>query len=151
MPAVSNETLLRYCVTIYDILAKNTNKRKVNGKFVQLWEGKLVETFAGSGVSNAFYGKVMNTLYEIGCLSMLRRGARGSLTQIIVLRRPEAFDLERVHGLTSHLTSPSEYDTLSQRVDQMERRFDGIDVAKMFSVLESRVRTLEAKLAGASK
>ena len=151
MPPVSNETLLRYCQQVYDVIAKNTNKRKVNGKFVQLWEGKIVETYAGSGVSNAFYGKVMNTLYEIGCLQMLRRGARGSLTQIIVLRRPEPFDLERVHGLARDLTPPTEYATLALRVDQMERRFDGIDVAKMFSILEQRVRTLEAKLAGASK
>jgi hypothetical protein len=148
MPPVSNETLLRYCTTIYDILAKDTKRKKINGKMVHLWEGKIVETFAGSGVSNAFYGKVLNTLYEIGCLYMLRRGARGSLTQIIVLRRPEGADLERVHGLTSHLTSPSEYDTLSQRVQGLERRFDGIDVAKMFQLLENRLRVLEAKLAG---
>ena len=46
MPPVSNETLLRYCITIYDLLAKDAKKKKVDGKFVQLWEGKLVETFA---------------------------------------------------------------------------------------------------------
>ncbi len=148
MPPVSNETLLRYAQTIYDILDKDKKRKKIDGKFVQLWEGKIVETFAGSGVSNAFYGKVLNTLYEIGCLELVRRGARGSLTQISVIRRPTAEDLDRVHGLTSHLTTPTVYDKLSQRVSTVEGRLQGIDVAKMFHNLEQRVRTLEAKLAG---
>jgi len=145
MPAVSNETLLRYCHQLYDILAKDAKRKKIDGKFVQLWEGKIVETFSGSGVSNAFYGKVLNTLYETGSLMLVRRGARGTPTQIIVLRRPEAEDLERVHGLTGHLTSPSAYDTLSQRVSTLERRFDGIDVAKLIASHEARIRELEAK------
>ena len=146
MPPVSNETLLRYCLIIHGILEKDAKRKKVDGKFIQLWEGKIVEAFAGSGVSNAFYGKVLNTLYEIGCLEMLRRGARGSLTQIHVIRKPEAEDLERAHGLTSHLTAPTAYDKLSQRVSTVEGRLQGIDVAKMFQLLEQRVRVLEAQL-----
>jgi hypothetical protein len=143
MPPVSNETLLRYCETVYDHLASTAKKNKEHGF---LWEGKIVESFHACGISNAFYGKIMNTMYEIGCLKQVRRGARGVLTQIALLKRPTATDLENAHGLESHLTKPTEYDRLSQRVSSVEGRLQGIELARVVANFDARLRTLEAKV-----
>jgi len=148
MPPVSDETLLRYCQTVYDALAVSAKKNKEHGL---LWEGKLVEFFSTCGISNAFYAKVFNTMYEIGSLRMLRRGARGVLTQVVLIKRPEAELLEGAHGLSESLTKPTEYDRLSQRVSSLEGRLQGIEVAKVIALHEQRLRALEAKASSKTK
>lgn len=146
MPQINNDTLLRYCITVFDGLAKTSKKRKIDGKMVTLWEGKLVEFFSSSGISNAFYGRVFQTLYEIGSLEMHKRGSRGVATQIVLHKRPEADDLDRVHGLGSNLTAPTMYDRLSQRVSGLEGRLEGINLEKVIANQEQRLRALEAKV-----
>jgi hypothetical protein len=111
-----------------------------------LWEGRIIKTFSGLGISNAHYGKVMNTMYEIGSIVQVRRGARGSATVIALHKRPEASDLERAHGIgENRLTKPTEADRLSQRVGVLEGRLQGIDIAKTLANLHSRISQLEGK------
>jgi hypothetical protein len=144
MPPVSRETLLRYMTTVYDRLESESVK---NGDGEPaMWEGGIIKTFSGLGISNAHYAKVMNTMYEIGSIVQVRRGARGSATVIALHKRPESTDLERAYGVgENRLTSPTESDRLSQRVSVLEGRLQGIDLAKTLANLHSRISKLEGK------
>jgi hypothetical protein len=148
MPPISKDTLLRYCVTIYEAL--EAGSKEVDG--VRQWEGRYTELFAGLGISNAHYSKVSNTLQEIGAIEMLRRGARGTSTLIALHRKPEVSDLAGGVGTEpGHLTRPTALDTLTQRVSQLERRLDGVDLKAYIANTERRLLTLEGKQAKAGK
>lgn len=142
MPPVTDQTLLRYCQTLYDVLEKDA--KKVDG-YDLVWEGKLIAVFGNLGISNSHYSKVMSTMYEIGSIEMIRRGARGVQTLIALHARPS---LEHVHKATSHdrgLTPSSESAKLERRVKELERRLEGIDVRLMLGNHEERVRKLEGR------
>lgn len=144
MAPVSKDTLLRYCVTIYEAL--EANSKVVEG--VRQWEGRYTDLFTGLGISNAHYSRVSSTLQEIGAIEILRRGARGTTTLIALHRKPDVSDLTGGVGTDApSLTRPSALDTLTQRVSQLERRLDGIDLKAYITSTERRFQELETKKA----
>lgn len=142
MPPVSRETLLRYCETVFDALSANATE---DGE-LRVWEGRYVELFSGLGISNAHYSRISSTLQEIGSIEIVRRGARGVSTRIVLHRRPEQADLDGSVGLDSPLTRPTAADKLTQRVTQLERRLDGIELKTYLANLEKRLRVVEGKV-----
>ena len=138
MPAVSNEAMIRYCNAVYDLLESEAKDG--------VWEGGIMAKFSTLGISNAHYGKVMGTLYDIGSLEQVRRGARSNPTVIRLHRKPDADRIAAALSLTSRLTSDSPYATLTQRVDNLEGRLQGIDLAKYISTTERRLKALEAEV-----
>lgn len=143
MPPVNLDTLVRYCITVYDKLEENA----VDTGEGLVWEGGLIKLFSRCGISNAHYSTVMNTLYEIGALVMLRRGARGVQTQIALRYRPTLEAVQSAAGVTPALTSPSAYDMLAQRVSDIEGRLDGIDLKQLIASFNERLVALERKAA----
>lgn len=141
MPPVTKDTLLRYCQNVYDALAEDA---KPTPEYDLLWSGKIIETYAGLGISNAHYGRIMDTLYEIGAIQQVRRGARGVPTLIALHSRPE--NLDGVRGFAAQdLTKPTAADMLSQRVDVLERRLEGIELKKALASINDRLSQLESK------
>jgi hypothetical protein len=137
MPPISEEALIRYCNTVYEALKAESKDG--------LWEGAIMRKFGTLGISNAHYGKVMNTLYELGSIEQVRRGARSNPTIIRLHRKPDAERVAGELGLTSRLTNASPYDMLLTRLNTLERRFEGIDVAQYIHSTETRLRALEAE------
>ncbi len=148
MAPVSKETLLRYCVSVYEAL--EAGSKLDEGK--RLWEGKYTELFATLGISNAHYSRVSNTLQEIGAIEVIRRGARGTYTLIALYKKPDETDLAGQLGIEpSHLTRATPLDMLTQRVSQLERRFEGVDLKAYISNTERRLLELEGKQAKSQK
>lgn len=141
MPPVTKDTLLRYCQSVYDALAENA---KPTPDYDLLWSGKIIELYAGLGISNAHYGRIMDTLYEIGSVEQVRRGARGVTTLIALHERPANLDGVRGFG-GSDLTKPSASDILSQRVEVLERRLAGIDLKVALKDIHDRLSEVESK------
>jgi len=126
---------------LYEALDGAAEKHPIHGR---VWEGKFTELFSTLRISNAHYAKVTTTLYELGCITQIRKGARGVTTMIAVHRPPSVEAMASAHGLQSRLTNPSAHDKLSQRVSVLEGRFQGIDVAKYIANTEARLKKLEA-------
>lgn len=144
MPAVTDETLLRYCLLVYHALEKDA---KPDNGYNLLWEGKLVALFSSLGISNAHYGKVLKTMYEIGCLQQVRRGARNVSSLIALHGEPTEAHIKGVVSLDRDLTPPSDSAKLERRVKEIEGRLQGIDVHKMVQSTDERIRVLERKVA----
>lgn len=142
MPPVSKETLLRYCELVYETLDKDAKPHEQHGK---IWEGKIIETFAGLGISNAHYSKIFSTMYEIGSLVLVQRGARGSLHRVALVQPPTMQLLDGAHGLDSPLTKATAHDRLSQRVATIEGRLEGIDLKKIIAEFDKRLKKVEGK------
>ena len=141
MPNISPDTMLRYCQSMYDELAKNAIKNSDG----HLWEGRITMTFSNLGISNSHYSKVMNTMYEVGSIEQVRRGARSVPSLIRLHKRPTEDDLARGLGLQdSPLTAATPHDKLSQRVSVLEGRLQGIEIAKWIQLTEQRITKLEA-------
>lgn len=144
MPPVTDETLLRYCLSLYHALeveAKPSNGYKL------LWEGKLIALFSSLGISNAHYRKVFDTMYEAGCIEMVRRGARNVPTQIALHGKPTGDNVKAVVSLDRGLTPPTDSAKLERRVKEIEGRLQGIDVHKMVHSTDERLKALERKVA----
>lgn len=140
MAAVTNETLLRYCEEFYDGMLPDA---KADEQYDKVWEGYVTRFYSSLNLSNAHYSRIMHTLTQTGCIQILRKGARGTTTLIALHARPTAELVEGVTGLQADLTKPEPPDTLSQRVRQLERRLEGIDVKALFAHLNDRVGKVE--------
>jgi hypothetical protein len=143
VPPVSSDTLFRYCDTVYAALLKESVE--VEGR--KQWEGRFVELFSSLGISNSHYSRINTTLQELGCIELIRRGARGVLTMIVLHQPPTSEMFEGTVGATTGgLTQPTATDKLSQRLAQLERRIEGVDIKAYIVKTEKRLLELEAQV-----
>jgi hypothetical protein len=112
-------------------------------EYGRVWEGSLVRVFQGLGISNGHYSRVRKTLEETGCIQLLRKGARDVTSLVALVSRPTADNIEGVRTIQDHLTRRPEPAMLEQRVRELERRLEGIDVKALFHNLHQRVEKLE--------
>lgn len=139
MANITKETLHRYSMSLYNALKKDASKG--------VWEGGIIKLFSGLGISNAHYGRVLGYMYDSGSIEQLQRGSRGNPTRIKLNHPPRKTDLETAAtGLTNRLTTPSIYDSLEARLNTLERRLEGIDIAQYIAHNESRLKKLEQRL-----
>lgn len=143
MPAVTDETLLRYCLSLYHELERDA--KPANG-YKLLWEGKLVALFSSLSISNAHYRKVFDTMYEAGCIEMVRRGARNVPTQIALHGKPTGDNVKAVVSLDRGLTPPTDSAKLERRVKEIEGRLQGINVHQLVKNYNERMLALEAEV-----
>lgn len=144
MPPVTDETLLRYCLSLYHVLEQDA---KPADGYKLLWEGKLVALFSSLSISNAHYRKVFDTMYETGCIEMVRRGARNVPTQIALHGKPTADNVKGVVSLDRGLTPPTDSAKLERRVKEIEGRLQGINVHQLAKNYNERIQALERKVA----
>lgn len=141
MAAVSPQTLLRYCQLVYDAMEAGS---KTGDDNTLIWEGRITELFTNQRISNAHYTRVMGTLAELGALEQIRRGARGVSSVYVLHFRPES-STDTALASDSGLTKPTPTDKLDQRVRNLERRLDGIELAKVIANFEKRLSEVESR------
>ena len=134
--AITEETLLRYCQQIYDNLLEEAEPSEDHN--FPVWSGGIVSFFSGQGISNAHYGTVLNALYESGSVVQLRRGARSTPTLLGIVRRPDSVAVP-----SPRLTKGGASDRLTDRVSELERRLQGVDVKKFIASTHTRLTALE--------
>lgn len=131
------------CV-LYDALEAKAHRNDALGTLE--FEGSMVKVYGSTGLSRSHYSKLFSVLIEIGSIDIAQRGARMTPTVMRLLGRPTLEQIEHAEEIAKpHLTKrePSAMVQLQQRVTQLERRLQGIDVTEAIINLDQRLKRLE--------
>lgn len=137
-----------YLLQLYEAMVKEaTPKNK------KVYEGKVVTTFQNLNISMAHYTPLFNALKELGCIELIDRGARGRPTRYRLHHPPveDAYENLYAGGLTDG-SKPATVPVaeLEQRISNLERRLEGLDIKGMAVNFEERISKME-KAKGGSK
>lgn len=148
LPASPNELTSRTYIYLAQ-LYQSMKAESADG----VYEGKVVETFQGLNISMAYYTQLFNALKELGCIELIDRGVRGRPTKYRLHGEPteDAYTGRYgAEGLTVGVKPATiPLSELEQRVKNMERRLQGLDIKEIFLDHEQRIVKLEKE--GGSK
>jgi hypothetical protein len=108
--------------------------------------GKLVEVrkthiFRELGISQTYYSPIWGALEQGGCIEVYEKGTHGRPSRIMLLREPTEDTFS-----TEVLTQPREPDILRQRIENIERRLDGVEIKQVIASLVKRQDDLDSRL-----
>jgi len=143
--------LFGYLLQLYEAMEAEATKPK--GSKQKVYEGKVVTTFQKLNISMAHYTPLFNALKELGGVELLDRGARGRPTRYRLHHPPVEDAYENLYA--GALTPAAKGATilseeLEQRISNIERRLEGLDVKGIAVNFEERIARLE-KAKGGSK
>lgn len=122
-----------------------TNEEQEGGHVLRIFRGKVVSVYRSLEIAQSYYSKVRTSLINMGCMTILQQGARGT-ESVIVLHHPPDRDefrlLKDEPGLTPRLDSA----ILAQRIADIEKQLGGLNVVEALSDIMDTVRTLEREV-----
>lgn len=122
----------------FDELAEQT---QVDGISVRVFRGSITERWSSIGASQSFYTPVMHTLKELGCITLISSGRRSHPSIVALHHPPDEVEFLLTH--TGDLTGSPEAAKLRKRLENLERRVGGVNIAEVLLELEKRVAWLE--------
>jgi hypothetical protein len=130
----SDPIVLKYAKELYSKL----EERSTDGIFT----GSTTAVFKSMGISQAYYSKLYDLLYDSGCVEQIQRGSSHTLSVLRLIRAPDADDFR-----VQHLTKPKSSATLlEQRVTNIEGRLPNVDLASIIDNFETRIADLESQI-----
>jgi hypothetical protein len=136
MPEIDSSALFDHALKLYEAMNDQADKDGI-------YEGKVTDTFSKLGISMTYYTPLFNALKELGCIEMLERGTRARPTRYRLHGSPKrkAFDTIYLTNVPRRATLPLE--SLEQRLSNLERRLDGLDIKAILLEQEKRLQKLE--------
>jgi hypothetical protein len=111
-----------------------------------VYEGKVVETFQRLNISMSYYTTLFNALKELGCIELIERGVRSRPTKYRLHGSPDedAYAARYASDLTGGaIPATISLSELEQRISNMERRLQGLEIKQVVVNFESRLSALE--------
>lgn len=131
----------------YQELHEKSTEEEIDGIKTRIFRGGLVEVFRTLRISQSYYSKSVDSLKALGCLTLIRRGARSSPSVVALHHAPDEIEwmLRRDVG---DLTGSPEGAKLLQRLSDVEKLLGGINVVSALRDVEDRLKALERKTGG---
>jgi hypothetical protein len=133
---------------LYKLLEADSQKEVIDGIEIKVFRGPLVQTFKSLGVSQVYYSKSIAGLTSLGCITLLRRGARSSPSIVALHHPPHELDWLADRGSGKGLTTSPEGAKLRQEIQDIKRQLGGIDIRAALAEFERRLGELERKMGG---
>jgi len=135
-PMVKEQPIeFRHALDFYKLLTQ----RAVSEDGVLEFRGSIVEAFRSLGISQSYYSPITRGLYDSGAMSMKQRGARGTVSIIVLHEQPTA-----ATWIKSRLTTRSKPATLSeQQLEDILQQLGGINIVEALANHEARIKALE--------
>ena len=92
-PKGSGNTVYSYAQTIYNHMKENAERDEETGDLY--WTGTVTSVFAGAGINNANYSRVMNALKAMDCIKVKYRGGGAAKMEFWVMGPPNEVAYER--------------------------------------------------------
>jgi len=134
-------TDFEYTQEYYTKLEENARSEVIDDIQVSVFRGQLTKLFRGMGISHSYYSKVMDALKELGCITVIQRGARG-VDSVVVLNHPPD-EMEFLIHRRQPLTSSPQAATLVARLEKLETMIGGLNVVDAVQNLDGRLKELE--------
>jgi len=136
--------MFEHCLALYEALDKTATIDKAD-KSRKVFTGSRVETFRSLHVSQAYYTQLYAVLEEMGCIQLLYRGRAGQPSVMALYRSPVLDEFRAAYRRP--LTNEGASSTLETRVELLEGRLKGIDLAGTLVNFEERLTVLEKRKA----
>jgi hypothetical protein len=101
----------------------------------------MVEAYKSIGASQHYYSGVMDALKDLGCITILSSGRRARPSVVALHHAPD--ETEFIFYSESRLTGAPEAAKLRSRLETLEKRIGGINIADALVNIDNRVKRLE--------
>lgn len=127
-------TVGKHVFTVYDLLDQAAQDESIGKDQLRVFRGSFLAKYKESGLSQSYYSRIRTILTDLGSVSELQRGARNLDSVLILHGKP---DVEAVEDMVKQILRPKEKadNELEQRVRNLEKRLEGLDVGKAFEEL----------------
>lgn len=134
-------------VQLYEILDRQAKDEKTDdNKKVRVFRGSLTDLYYQLGFGPGHYSPTWKILYDLGCVTMLQRGAKSVQSVMILHHAPDHAEyLQTRDQGKQDLTRRQDYATLSADIQAIKRQIGGIDIRNVLLNLEQRIASLEGK------
>ena len=138
-------SIFNHAVKVYEAMVKEAKRTKLDGVPVRLYEGKVTYLYHSLGLSQTYYGTIFHGLQQVGSITKVNRGGRGTAPTSYVLHRKPTLD-EWKKLATKPLTRPRDFAILSQQVENLAQLIGGIDIGEALAHFEQRIQRVEEKV-----
>lgn len=135
------EAVYHHLQELYGELESQSAIEEMDGVKLRVFKGSIVAAYRNCGIPQSYYSDVRKALTGMGCITILRQGARAKPTVIVLHKSPELSDYEVVRH--SELTPRLDPAIVAQRVDDLMKQLGGINIVEAFRNHEERLRELE--------
>lgn len=137
----------KYTLEFYRMLEKTATTEVIDGIELTVFRGYLTKTFYGMAISQSYYSKVTGALKELGCITILKRGARGVDSLIALNHAPDEMEfMVRTSQPSKDLTSSPEGAKLIQQVTDLQKRMGGLNIVEAFDYFERELKDLNRRV-----
>jgi hypothetical protein len=127
--------------TLYGVFERDSTTEEIDGVRLPVWRGSMVEAYKSIGASQHYYSGVMDTLKDLGCITVLSSGRRARPSVVALHHAPD--EVEFIFYSESRLTGAPEAAKLRSRLELLERRIGGVNIADALVNIDKRVARLE--------
>ena len=135
---MSSLAIFEHAQKLWNALDALPFEKKERGKLVEV---RKTHIFRELGISQTYYSPIWGALEQAGCIEVYEKGTHSKPSRILLFREPteDTFSVEV-------LTQPREPDILRQRIENIERRLDGLDLKGTVAALVKRQDALDQRL-----
>jgi hypothetical protein len=131
---------------IYEFMESHSEETTDNEQSIKVYEGFTTRMFQEASVPVPYYGKILDALTEMGCISQLRRGG-GTSPSMWALWKPPEYDAYMViHRKEPINPKIGKSQVLEQRMDALEARLQGLDIARALGDFQIQMDELRSEL-----
>lgn len=130
---------------LYELLDEKATMENVDGLAVKVFRGPLTERYKAAHISKAYYSKIIRLLEDSGAISFLQKGARFQQSVILLNGEPDLDKLAELSPQPLTGATSSAMVQLEQRVENLEKRLEGLDLVSLLKNYEERLSALEQK------
>lgn len=140
---VRQPKLLTYCAALYERFLLESEHETVEGTEMLVWRGKLVTTATDVGIPPGTYKRVMDQLKRMSCVEQI---TIPNQVTAVILHRPPTPEVWQDEIQGRDLTRGETPAILSRRIEDMERRLEGIDIKQALVELQQEVDDCKTKI-----
>lgn len=130
----------KHALTVYNRLKSEAKKEQGN---LLVWRGIFTELYRDTGISQSHYQSVVKLLEHNGVIEWVQRGKRGIESVIVIHSLPKTPLKLPEKKAPKTLTDDPAFATLVDRVEALEQRLGGVDIAGVLVNYEERLSQLE--------
>lgn len=162
-PPISTATgtvlkLYEYCAALYEVMDNNKQDKVINEQNTVVWCGPITHVIKELQIPAGAYGKVMNQMYHLGCITRITSGSPGIDSVFALHHAPSAvpWTLSQAHKPLTPGGRAAKVRGVEQQVADILQSLGGLDVKaaliefhKKLESLQQEVNALKRQLEGA--
>lgn len=144
MNVIVMASLFDHTERFYQALYDASELESLDGVETRIYRGKVTDLYKSLSISQTHYSNIRSALIDLGCMVMVRQGARDFDTVIALYRKPEkeVFEARQKNPLTRRVEAAS----MIPRIEALEKSIGGIDTKKALIEIQRQINAMQDDL-----